>query len=77
MPAHPHEAHIHPSIRDAVAGNHADSCAKCSRSPAATSSWSECAEPFPKKARRLLDGAGVATATRIREYFSTGGAETH
>jgi monothiol glutaredoxin len=56
------EARIHPAIRDKVARRHADLVAEVEqalqRHPVVVVGMRQ--NPFPKKARRLLDGAGIA-----------------
>lgn len=64
------EDHIHPGIRGKVAAHHADIVRDVQAAIAANSvvvvgmAWN----PFPRKARRLLDAAGVAH--RYLEYGS-------
>ena len=56
------DAHIHPSIRDTVAGNHADIVREVQAAVAASDVVvvGMAQNPFPKKARKLLEGAGIA-----------------
>lgn len=56
------ESHIHPSIREFVAGSNADIVREVQRAIAANDVVvvGMAQNPFPKKARRLLEGAGVA-----------------
>ena len=64
------EAHIHPSIRETIAGNHADIVREVQTAVAGNDVVvvGMAQNPFPKRARRLLDGAGVAY--RYLEYGS-------
>lgn len=64
------EAHIHPSIREIVAGKHADIVREVQGAIAANDVVvvGMAQNPFPKKARKLLDGAGIAH--RYLEYGS-------
>ena len=64
------EAHIHPSIREVIAGNHADIVREVQDAVAGNDLVvvGMAQNPFPKKARRLLDAAGVAC--RYLEYGS-------
>lgn len=56
------EQHIHPAIRQRVAGNHADIVEAVrqamARHPVVVVGMRQ--NPFPRKARRLLDAAGIA-----------------
>ena len=56
------EAHIHPAVRDAVAASHADIVreveAAISANPVVVVGMAQ--NPFPRKARRLLDAKGIA-----------------
>ena len=56
------EAHIHPDIRSRVAGHHADVVAvvrdAVARHPLVVVGMRQ--NPYPRKARRLLDQAGMA-----------------
>ena len=56
------EAHIHPSLREIVAGNNADIVREVQGALAANDVVviGMAQNPFPKKARRLLEAAGVA-----------------
>ena len=58
------EAHIHPAVRDAVAASHADIVREVQSAvamhPVVVVGMGQ--NPFPKKARRLLDAAGVKYA---------------
>ena len=56
------EAHIHPAVRDAVAGSHADIVSEVQRAVAANAIVvvGMAQNPFPKKARRILDKQGLA-----------------
>ena len=64
------EAHIHPSIREAIAGNHADIVRDVQAAVAGNDVVviGMAQNPFPKKARRLLDAAGIVC--RYLEYGS-------
>jgi len=64
------EAHIHPSIREIVAGNNSDIVREVQGAIAANDVVvvGMAQNPFPKKARKLLDGAGIAH--RYLEYGS-------
>jgi len=55
------EAHIHPAIREKVAGNHADIVREVQSAMAthAVVVVGMAQNPFPKKARKSLDAAGV------------------
>ena len=55
------EAHIHPSIREFVAGNNADIVREVQGAIAANDVVvvGMAQNPFPKKARKLLEGAGI------------------
>ena len=56
------EAHIHPSIRELVTVNHADIVREVQGAIAANDVVvvGMTQNPFPKKARKLLEGAGIA-----------------
>ena len=56
------EAHIHPSIREAVAGNNPDIVREVQGAIAANDVVvvGMAQNPFPKKARKLLEAAGIA-----------------
>jgi len=56
------EAHIHPAIRARVAGLHADTVAEVQRAVAAhlVVVVGMGQNPFPRRARRALDAAGIA-----------------
>ena len=56
------EAHIHPAIRDRVAGHHADTVQQVQRAVAthAVVVVGMSQNPFPRRARRALDAAGIA-----------------
>lgn len=56
------QAHIHPSIRETVAGNHADIMREVQAAVAANDVVviGMAQNPFPKKACKLLDEAGIA-----------------
>jgi len=56
------EAHIHPSIREIVAGNNADIVREVQGAIASNDVVvvGMAQNPFPKKARKLLEGAGIA-----------------
>lgn len=64
------EAHIHPAIRSKIAENHADIVrevqAAVAANPVVVVGMAQ--NPFPKKARRLLDALGVPY--RYLEYGS-------
>jgi len=68
------EARIHPAIRDAVAGNHRDIVEEVA---AAVAKYDIVVvgmrqNPAPKKARRLLDAAGLPyTYLEYGSYFNT------
>jgi len=67
------EAHIHPSIRETVSGNHADIVREVQGALAANAVVvvGMTQNPFPKKARKLLDSAGVAHKyLEYGSYFS-------
>jgi len=55
------ENHIHPAIRETVAGNHADIVQEVQRAIAgnAVVVVGMAGNPFPRKARKALDAAGV------------------
>jgi len=55
------EQHIHPAIRDKVAGHHADIVREVQTAIAANAVVvvGMAQNPFPKKARKALDAAGV------------------
>jgi glutaredoxin-related protein len=56
------DTHLHPAIRDKVAGHHADLVAEVQQAvalhPVVVVGMGQ--NPFPRKARRALDAAGVA-----------------
>ncbi len=56
------EAHLHPAIREKVAGHHADLVREVQAAIAANEIVvvGMAQNPVPKKARRLLDAAGLA-----------------
>ena len=56
------EAHIHPSIREIIAGHHADIVREVQAAAAANDVVvaGMRQNPFPKKARKLLDAADIA-----------------
>jgi monothiol glutaredoxin len=56
------EAHIHPALRDRIAGHHADTLRAAQQAVAshAVVVFGMAQNPFVKKARRALDAAGVA-----------------
>jgi glutaredoxin-related protein len=56
------EAHIHPAIRETVAGRHADIVREVQGALAANAVVvvGMAQNPFPKRARKLLEAAGVA-----------------
>ena len=58
------EQHIHPAIRDKVAGHHADIVREVQAAIAANDVVvvGMAQNPFPKKAKRALDAAGVPYA---------------
>lgn len=64
------EAHIHPAIREIVSGHHADIIREVLGAIAAHDVVvvGMAQNPFPKKARKLLDAAGIAH--RYLEYGS-------
>lgn len=64
------EAHIHPAIRGKIAANHADIVREVQDAVAAHAVVvvGMAQNPFPRKARRLLDAAGIAY--RYLEYGS-------
>ena len=64
------EAHIHPSIRETVSGHHADIVREVQDALAANAVVvvGMAQNPFPKKARKLLEAAGIAH--RYLEYGS-------
>jgi monothiol glutaredoxin len=64
------EQHIHPAIRDQVAGHHADIVREVQAAIAANAVVvvGMAQNPFPKKARKALDAAGVPYA-----YLQYGG----
>lgn len=67
------EAHIHPSIRETVAGNNADIVREVQAAVAASDVVvvGMAQNPFPKKARKLLDSAGIAHKyLEYGSYFS-------
>jgi glutaredoxin-related protein len=67
------EAHIHPSIREIVAGHHADIVREVQGALAANAVVvvGMAQNPFPKKARKLLDAAEVACKyIEYGSYFS-------
>ena len=67
------EAHIHPSIREIVAGNNADIVREVQGVMAANDVVvvGMAQNPFPKKARKLLDSAGIAHKyLEYGSYFS-------
>ena len=67
------EAHIHPSIREIVSGNHADIVREVQRAMAANdvAVVGMAQNPFPKKACKLLDAAGIACKyLEYGSYFS-------
>lgn len=67
------DAHLHPAIRDRVAKNHADIVAEVQAAVAANRVVvvGMRGNPFPKKARKLLDAQGVAyTYLEYGSYFS-------
>jgi monothiol glutaredoxin len=55
------EAHIHPSIREKIANNHADIVREVQAAAAANDVVvvGMAQNPFPKKARKTLDAAGI------------------
>lgn len=56
------EAHIHPAVRDTVAGRHADIVREVQAAIAAhpVVVVGMAINPWPKKARRILDAKGIA-----------------
>lgn len=67
------DAHLHPAIRERVAKNHADIVAEVQAAVAANRVVvvGMRGNPFPKKARKLLDAQGVAhTYLEYGSYFS-------
>ena len=67
------EAHIHPSIREIVSGYHADIVREVQRAMAANDVVvvGMAQNPFPKKACKLLDAAGIACKyLEYGSYFS-------
>lgn len=56
------EGHVHPAVRDAVANSHADIVREVQAAVAANAVVivGMGQNPFPKKARRLLDAQGIA-----------------
>jgi len=67
------EAHIHPSIREAVAARHAEVVREVQNAVAANDVVviGMAQNPFPKKARRLLDAAGIPYAyLEYGSYFA-------
>jgi monothiol glutaredoxin len=64
------ESHIHPSIRELIAGGNADIVGEVQGAIAANDVVvvGMAQNPFPRKARRLLKGAGIAH--RYLEYGS-------
>ena len=56
------EEHIHPAIRDKVAGNHSDIVQEVQQAIATSAVVvvGMAQNPVPKKARKALDGAGIA-----------------
>jgi monothiol glutaredoxin len=56
------EAHIHPAVREIVAGHNADIVREVQGAIAANDIVvvGMAQNPFPKKARKLLEGAGIA-----------------
>lgn len=68
------EEHIHPAIRDYVGGLHRDIVAEVQAAVAANAVVvvGMGINPMPKKARRLLDAAGIAyTYLEYGNYFNT------
>jgi glutaredoxin-related protein len=66
------EQHIHPAIRDQVAGHHADIVREVQTAIAANAVVvvGMAQNPFPKKARKALDAAGVPyTYLQYGGYF--------
>ena len=67
------EAHIHPSIREIVSGSHADIVREVQSAMAANDVVvvGMAQNPFPKKACKLLDAAGIACKyLEYGSYFS-------
>jgi monothiol glutaredoxin len=67
------DAHLHPAIRERVAKNHADIVAEVQAAVAANRVVvvGMRGNPFPKKARKLLDAQGVPHAyLEYGSYFS-------
>lgn len=67
------EARIHPAIRDKIAGSHADIVAEVEAAIAANRVVvvGMRQNPFPRRARRLLDAAGIRYAyLEYGSYFS-------
>jgi len=67
------DAHLHPAIRERVARNHADIVAEVQAAVAANRVVvvGMRGNPFPKKARKLLDAQGVQHAyLEYGSYFS-------
>lgn len=67
------DAHLHPAIRERVASNHADIVAEVQAAVAANRVVvvGMRQNPFPKKARRLLDAQGTQyTYLEYGSYFS-------
>lgn len=67
------DAHLHPAIRERVANNHADVVAEVRAAVAANRVVvvGMRQNPFPKKARRLLDAQGIQyTYLEYGSYFS-------
>lgn len=67
------EAHIHPSIREIVSGNNADIVREVQSAMAANDVVvvGMTQNPFPKKACKLLDAAGIACKyLEYGSYFS-------
>lgn len=58
------DAHIHPDVREAVAGSHADVVREVQAAIAANTVVvvGMRLNPFPRKARKLLDAQGIAHA---------------
>ncbi len=68
------EAHIHPAIREKIAGNHAEIVrevqAAIAANPVVVVGMAQ--NPFPKKARKALDAKGIAYKyLEYGSYFST------
>ncbi len=67
------DAHLHPAIRERVAKNHADIVAEVQAAVAANRVVvvGMRGNPFPKKARKMLDAQGVPhTYLEYGSYFS-------